>query len=169
MSTQKTSDAEDKPYLDGLIKEWGMDKLEIVSHYARSAIYQWRPSRVGVPPEAALRVCELAEPLGYFVEKLCPSLPWHIVHGGRNRRKTYEGLADTTQLELIVKLIGVTAISRAAGRSRQNIYDAMRAERCPVWLALGVEQASEQHYLVEDLRPELPWWPLYIRKARVTR
>lgn len=167
MSTRLSPEHEDKPYLEGLIKAWGMDKLEIVSHYPRSAIYQWKPSRVGVPAEAALRVCELAEPLGFYVEKLCPALPWHLLYGGRNRRKSYEGLVDAMQVDLIVKQVGVTEVSRAAGRSRQNIYDAMKAERCPVWLALAIEQASEQCYLVEDLRPELPWWPLYRRRETV--
>ena len=122
---------------------------------------------MGVPPEAALRVCELAESEGFYVERLCPTLPWHLLYAGRNRRKSYEGLSDTTQLDIIVKEIGVTEVSRAAERSRQNIYDAMKAERCPVWLALAIEQASGQRYLVEDLRPELPWWPLYNRRNNI--
>jgi DNA-binding transcriptional regulator YdaS (Cro superfamily) len=144
-----------------------MEKLEIVTRYPRSAIYQWKPSRVSVPPEAALRVCELAEPQGFYVEKLCPTLPWHLVYGGRNRRTSYDGLVENMQLESIVKQIGVTEVSRAAGRSRQIVYDAVAAERCPVWLALAIEQASGQRYLVEDLRPELPWWPLYLRHEKV--
>jgi hypothetical protein len=167
MKTPEIPVIEDKPYLEGLFRAWGMEKLEIVTRYPRSAIYQWKPSRVGVPPEAALRVCELAEPEGFYVEKLCPTLAWHLVYGGRNRRKSYEGLADTTQLELVVKEVGVTEVARAAGRSRQNIYDAMKAEKCPVWLALALEQASGQRYLVEDFRPELPWWPLYMRREKV--
>jgi DNA-binding transcriptional regulator YdaS (Cro superfamily) len=167
MAARHTPAHEDKPYLEGLFKPWGLDKLEIVTRYSRSTIYQWRPSRSPVPPEAALRVCELAEPLGYFVERLCPTLPWHLVYGGRGRRKTYEGLADTTDLEALVKHIGVTEVSRVSGRSRQGIYDEMRAKRCSVWLALAIEQASEQHYLVEDLRPELPWWPLYNRRQQI--
>jgi DNA-binding transcriptional regulator YdaS (Cro superfamily) len=167
MTEACTTGQEDKPYLEGLFKSWGMDKLEVVTHYSRATIYQWKPSRVGVPAEAALRVCELAQSEGYFVERLCPALPWHLVYGGRNRRKSYKGLADTTQLAVVVKEIGVTAVARAAGRSRQNVYDAVTAESCPVWLALAIEQASEQRYLVEDFRPELPWWQLYNRRELV--
>lgn len=167
MAARHSPDYDDKPYLEGLFKPWGLDKLEIVTRYTRNTIYQWRPSRATVPPEAALRVCELAEPLGYFVEKLCPTLPWHLVYSGRGRRKTYEGLIDTANLETLIKHIGVTEVARAAGRSRQNLYDAMKADKCAVWLALAIEQASEQHYLVEDLRPELPWWQLYNRREQM--
>ena len=163
MRVHHISATEDRPYLESLFKAWGMDKLELVTRYQRSAIYQWRPSRVAVPPEAALRVCELAEPLGYYVETLCPKLPWRLVYGGRDRRKTYEALADISDVEAVVKDVGVTEVARAAERSRQNVYDAMRAEQCPVWLALALEKASDQRYLVEDFRPELPWWPLYTR------
>lgn len=164
----KESDQLDQPYLDLLTKKWGMDKLEIVSRYPRSAIYQWKPSRVGVPPEAALRICEYAEPLGFTVERLCPDLPWHLVYGGRDRRKGYDGLSVLeTGAEAIVKDVSVSEVSKAAGRSRQNVYDAIKTDKCPVWLTLAVEQASDHHYLVEDLRPELPWWPLYGRKQQV--
>jgi DNA-binding transcriptional regulator YdaS (Cro superfamily) len=151
----------DKPYLESLFKAWGMDKLEIVTRYPRTAIYQWRPSRTLVPAEAALRVCELAQSEGYYVEKLCPGLPWQLLYGGRDRRKSYDGLADTSRLEDVIKEIGVTAVARAAGHSRQNVYNAMNLSKCPVWLALAIEEASGQRYLAEDFRPELPWWPLY--------
>lgn len=170
MSTRQTPDREDKPYLEGLFQPWGMEKLEFVTHYPRSAIYQWKPSRVGVPPEAALRVAEIAESEGYsvyIVEKLCPSLHWHLLYAGRNRRKSYEGLVDLSDLEGVVKDVGVTEVSRAAARSRQNVYDAMKAEKCSVWLALAIEEASGQRYLVEDLRGELPWYPLYSRREKV--
>lgn len=154
----------DKPYLETLFKAWGMDKLEIVTRYPRAAIYQWKPSRTRVPAEAGLRVCELAQPEGYFIEKLCPDLSWHLLYGGRDRRKTYDGLADLTQLEEVIKEVGVTAVARAADHSRQNVYNAMNSSKCPVWLALAIEEASGQRYLVEDFRPELPWWPLYHRR-----
>ena len=162
MKTKRT----DTPYLDPLIKLWGMDKLEVVSRYPRTAIYQWKPSRVGIPPEAALRIAELAEPLGFFVEKMCPTLHWCLVYGGRDRRTSYEGVLDLVQVGEIIKSIGVTEVARVAGRSRQNIYDAMKADKCPVWLALAIEEASGQRYLVEDLRPELPWWTLYKRHEK---
>jgi DNA-binding transcriptional regulator YdaS (Cro superfamily) len=145
-----------------------MEKLELVTHYARSAIYQWKPSRVPVPAEAALRVNELAEHLGFTVEGLRTDLPWHLVYGGRDRRAMSKPLVDDPRdIEAVIKDIGVTEVSRAADRSRQNIYDAMKAERCPVWLALAVEQASGHRYLVEDLRPELPWYPIYSRREKV--
>lgn len=164
----RDDDQLDKPYLDPLIKKWGMDKLEIVSRYPRSAIYQWRPSRGAVPAEAALRIGELAERDGFNAERMCPDLPWYLVYSGRDRRKGYDGLGNLESCEAIVKSVGVTEVARAAGRSRQNVYDAMQAEKkTPVWLALAIEKASGQRYLVEDLRPELPWWPLYGRREQV--
>jgi DNA-binding transcriptional regulator YdaS (Cro superfamily) len=164
----KHEDGLDSSHLEALIREWGMEKLEIVSHYARTAIYQWRPSRVPVPPEAALRINELAEHIGFTVERLRPDLPWHLLYRGRDRRAMSAKLVDDpSDLEKVIKDIGVTDVANAAGRSRQNIYDAMKSERCPVWLALAIEQASGHRYLVEDLRPELPWYPLYSRREKV--
>ncbi|HKX42705.1 MAG TPA: hypothetical protein VJO99_16230 [Burkholderiaceae bacterium] len=159
--------AEDELYLEGLIKAWGMRKLEIISGSPRSAIYQWRPSRSNVPPDAALRICAQAEPLGYYVEQLCPKLDWHLLYLGRDRRTSYKGLADIDDIAAVAKDIGVTRIARAARRSRQNVYDAMKAEQCPVWFALALERSSERRYLVEDFRPDLPWWPLYSRREMV--
>lgn len=165
----KTDDKLDMPYLEPLMKRWGMEKLEVVTHYSRTAIYQWKPSRVPVPAEVALRVSEFAETPSFEVEVLRPDLPWHLVYGGRDRRKSYEGVqVDAGDLDALVRHIGVTEVARAAGRSRQNVYNAARADnKCPAWLALAIEQASGQRHLVEDVRPELPWWPLYSRRERV--
>lgn len=142
---------------------WGIEKLERVTKYPRTSIYQWRPSRGPVPPEAALRVCEMPDAIALrlWVEKLCPGLPWHLLYGGRDRRSKYDGAA--TSVEEAIKQTGVTLVACAAERSRQNIYEAMRYPICPVWLALALEAASEARYLVEDIRSDLPWWPLYQR------
>lgn len=162
----KKSDLLDKPYLDLLIKKWGMVKLEMVSQYSRTAIYQWKPSRVPVPAEAALRISEFAEPLGFMVERIRPDLAWHLLYAGRDRRADgTTGLKEGTGA--IVKDIGITTIAKTAACSRQNVYQAIKADKCPVWLALACEQASGRRYLVEDLRPELPWWPLYKRREQV--
>lgn len=165
----KFDDRLDQPYLESLIRKWGMEKLEMVTQYARTAIYQWKPSRVPVPADVALRVAELAgnQP-GMNVEALRPDLPWHVVYKGRDRRSVYDGFdVDPDDLDALVRHVGVTNISRECGRSRQAIYDASRADRCPVWLALAIEQASDHRYLVEDVRPELPWWTLYRRHEHV--
>lgn len=162
------SDKLDQPFLEPLIKRWGMEKLEIVTRYSRSAIYQWKPSRVPVPAEAALRINEFNDVSGFEVELLRPDLPWHLIYGGRDRRKGYDGfLVDTNDIDAVVRRVGVTEVARAANRSRQNVYNAARSDHHPVWLALAIEQASGQKYLVEDVRPELPWWPLYSRRERV--
>lgn len=163
----RTTKKTDVSYLDGLIKRWGMDKLEQIAGYPRTAIYQWRPSRVAIPAEAALRIQELTEEKDdFYVEKVCPTLNWGLLYGGRDRRVAYEGaLLNGLTIEAAVKRIGVTEVARVVGRSRQNIYNGMAADKCPVWLALAIEEASGQLYLVEDFRPELPWYPLYTRRA----
>lgn len=157
------NDAADRLYFAALIKKWGIRKVEKVSQFPRTTIYQWRPSRSTVPPEAALRVCEMpdAQALGYWVETLCPGLPWHLLYRGRDRRNTWDATAET--LEEAIKDVGVALVARTAGRSRQNIYEAIKYPRCPVWLALAVEEASASRYLVEDFRGDVPWWPLYER------
>lgn len=158
----------DRPYLHSLGKQWGMDKLESIARYSRTAIYQWRPSRGYVPPEAALRVCEFAETLGFTVEALCPDLPWHLVYPGRDRRSTYVGTAALAMSpDDMVREIGVAVVAKVCGKSRQAVYDALRMDKPPVWLALGTEQASERRFLAEDFRPDLPWWPLYNRRHTV--
>lgn len=164
----RAKNAPNVPFLYALIKRWGIEKLEFVTRYPRTAIYQWKPSRAGIPPEAALRIAELAQPFGFYVETMCPQLNWALVYGGRERRVSYDGVFDEGPVDVkaVVKCIGVTEIARTVKRSRMTIYTAMEAEKCPVWLALAIEEASGQLYLVEDFRPELPWYPLYNRLAQ---
>lgn len=169
------NDSLDRPYLADLIAKFGMPKIEHVTSAPRSAIYQWKPSRGAVPAEPALRINEFYEDLGFYVERLCPDLPWHLLYRGRDRRTGTDGLdvialavaEGVNVLETVVKHVGVTNIARLANRSRQNIYEALKSERNPVWLILAVEEVSERRFLVEDFRPELPWWPLYQRHTKV--
>lgn len=162
----KMNDA-DRPFLAPLIHLWGMKKVEKITGFTRNTIYQWKPSRGSVPPEVALRIAQHPEALqlGFWVETVCPGLPWSLVYRGPDRRTNWNEL--DLDLEETIKAVGVSAVARAINRSRQNIYEAMKADRCPVWLALAIELASEQHYLVEDFRPDLPWWVLYNRHSTV--
>lgn len=147
-----------RPYLGELIKKWGMARLSIITGYTPGSINEWSPARRRVPPDAALRLCA-HEDAGHAVEELCPGFPWHLIYPGPDRRTSSDNLASN--LEEAIKEVGVTPIARAAGRSDQDIDDAIGDALPPVWLVLALEQASAGRYLVEDWRADLPWFQLY--------
>lgn len=148
-------DGLDDPYLGPLIEQWGMDKVALVTRSPATSIYQWKPSRGPVPAEAALLLAEFTNDERFAVERLQPELPWHLVYAGRDRRTSYEGIKDVVlsgNIEQAVKELGVTDVARAADKSRQSVYEALKAVASPVWLVLAVEKASDHRFLVEDFR-----------------
>jgi len=63
------------------------------------------------------------------------------VYAGRDRRTSYEGIKDVVlsgNIEQAVKELGVTDVARAADKSRQSVYEALKAVASPVWLVLAV-------------------------------
>lgn len=184
MKTSKNDGLND-PYLSPLVDKWGWEKLEIVTNETRTTMYQWKPSRGAVPVEPAMRICAQpdAKALGFVLEAMCPEYPWAILYAGYGRRvidPTKPVRLDVLIPAKVVKEIGATEVSRwapravydpenpdAIGRTRQNVYEALRKDRCPVWLAFAIERASGGRYQVEDFRPSLPWHQLYNRRQEV--